>query len=703
MLLAEQFTDPAIERVFADEQLLAQLLRVETTLAQVQARLGVIPAAAAHAISRAAHSLRVDVERLKIETERDGVPIIELVRQLREHAGEAGQYVHWGATTQDILDTALVLQMREALGVLERNLLSLISNLASLADRHRRTLMAGRTHSQHALPITFGFKAAAWLASLMRHRERLEQLKPRLLVVQFGGAVGTLASLGEGGVRVQEALASELSLGLSTMPWHTQRDALAEVASWLSLVTGSLAKMAQDIILLAQSEVGELNETSDASRGGSSTMPQKSNPIISERIVAAARMNASLLSDMHHALIQEHERATHGWQLEWLCLPQMFSLAAGALKSAVFLSENLVVNEERMRENVSASNGSMLAERLSFALSSVMSRAEAKTLLKEASQDAVQQRRHLVDVLRERVSASLDWDGLRSEATYLGATQAWIDRVFTSGAAILRDVAYAREGHPRQTLDLFLPREGENMPLIIWVHGGAWRLGSKEDQPPLHYLAAGYAVASLNYRLSQHALFPAQLEDCKAAVRWLRAHAQQFKLDAQRFGAWGPSAGGHLVALLGTTGHIRQFDVGEDAHVSSQVQAVVDCFGPTDFLQMDSHRLANGMLHDPPDSPESALVGGPIQQNKDKVERANPITYVTRDAPPFLIIHGDADPLVPYHQSRLLADALQHARAPVTFHTVIGGGHGEFMRRAEIQALIRSFFDRHLNRSKTGY
>jgi len=248
-------------------------------------------------------------------------------------------------------------------------------------------------------------------------------------VVQFGGAAGTLASLGQAGVAVQEALADEVKLNVPAIPWHTQRDTLAELAGWLSLVSGSLAKMAQDIILLAQTEVGEVREAADFSRGGSSTMPQKSNPVISEIIIAAARANASLLASMHQALVQEHERATHGWQLEWLALPQMFALTSAALNKALFLSENLVVNEARMRENVAASNGLMLAEAVSFALSDYMSRAEAKKVVKAAVQVVIDENRHLVDVVQEKTNAPINWQALKDENAYLGSSDVFINRL----------------------------------------------------------------------------------------------------------------------------------------------------------------------------------------------------------------------------------------------------------------------------------
>jgi acetyl esterase/lipase len=262
------------------------------------------------------------------------------------------------------------------------------------------------------------------------------------------------------------------------------------------------------------------------------------------------------------------------------------------------------------------------------------------------------------------------------------------------GTTVHRDLAYAG-GHERQTLDLYLPTAADPLPLIIWVHGGAFRMGSKADHVPLDYLAAGYAVATINYRLSQHAIFPAQIVDVKAAVRWLRAHAGVYGLDANRFAAWGESAGGHLVAMLGTTGSVTEYEVGDYLEVSSHVQAVVDYFGPTDFLQMDAHRPADGMIHDAPDSPESELVGGPIQENPERVARANPITYVSDDAPPFLIVHGDQDPLVPYHQSVLLYTALKKVGTPVTLYTVEGAGHGGFTD-PKVSELTKAFLTKHV-------
>lgn len=264
------------------------------------------------------------------------------------------------------------------------------------------------------------------------------------------------------------------------------------------------------------------------------------------------------------------------------------------------------------------------------------------------------------------------------------------------GTKALRDVAYVTNGHWRQKLDLFIPPGATNpLPLIIWIHGGAWLAGSKEQCPALPFLKRGYAVASINYRLSQHAIFPAQIEDCKAAVRWLRAHAKENNLDPDHFGVWGASAGGHLVALLGTTGDVKKFDVGENLDVSSRVQAVVDFFGPTDFTQMGKYALTNSTInHDATNAPEALLIGGAVPENRDKAAAANPITYITKYDPPFLIMHGNKDNLVPYQQSELLRDALQKAGVPVTLKIVEGAGHG--FGGAQIDRQVAEFFDRRL-------
>jgi acetyl esterase/lipase len=263
------------------------------------------------------------------------------------------------------------------------------------------------------------------------------------------------------------------------------------------------------------------------------------------------------------------------------------------------------------------------------------------------------------------------------------------------GTTVLRDMPYVTDGHARQRLDLYLPRNAARPPLVILIHGGAFRGGSKSHENAARWLREGYAVAAVDYRLSGDAVFPAQIEDCKAAVRWLRANAGRYGYDPARFGVYGTSAGGHLAAMVGTTGGPSAFDVGEHPDVSSRVQAVVDNYGPTDFLQMDAHRLPEGQVHDAPDSPESELIGGAIQEHPDRVRAASPITYISADDPPFLIVHGDRDPLVPHHQSELLVAALEQAGVPATLYTVKGGGHGR-LGDPNVERLQSEFFARRL-------
>ena len=263
------------------------------------------------------------------------------------------------------------------------------------------------------------------------------------------------------------------------------------------------------------------------------------------------------------------------------------------------------------------------------------------------------------------------------------------------GTTVYRDIAYVTNGHPRQKLDLYLPKDTENPPLMILIHGGGFKEGDKSEENVAQWLSLGYAVASLNYRFSSDAIFPAQIEDCKAAVRWLRANAKKYGYDPDRFGARGSSAGGYLVTMLGVTGSTAKFDVGENLEISSRVQAVADRYGATDFLQMDAHRLPGAPVYNKPDSPLSELIGGTLEDNRDKVAGANPINYVTKDCPPFIIIHGDRDLLVPHHQSELLVAALAKVGVPVTLYTVKGGGHGG-LDDPNAEAAVREFFARYL-------
>ena len=436
------FNDPEVADLFDDAAFLRAMLEVEGALARVEADLGIIPSAAGKQISEISRTTVLDPQQIGQGTWRDGVPVISLVKALREAVGaDAAPYVHWGATTQDIVDTANVLQIRSAIQVMEQRLAALTGRLADLADRHRTTVMAGRTHGQQALPVSFGFKVAGWLAPLSRHRNRLSGQRVGLLQLQFGGAAGTLAALGENGLAVMQGLSQELNLNLPIMPWHSQRDGFGEFAGWLSMLSAGLAKMAQDVILLAQNEVGEVMESGGGDRGGSSAMPQKRNPIVSELIVAAARTNASLLSAMHNAMIQEHERATHGWQVEWLTLSQMILLTGGTLKNALFLAENLKVNATTMRENLERSNYLVLAEAAVQALSGEILRTEAHALVKQACGLAVSEDRSLIDVVKQQFGEivpgnKIDWEALAKPENYLGQARHFIDRVLEQARTV---------------------------------------------------------------------------------------------------------------------------------------------------------------------------------------------------------------------------------------------------------------------------
>jgi 3-carboxy-cis,cis-muconate cycloisomerase len=440
-IFADMFGTAAMREVFADDALLMRCLEVEGALARVQGRLGIIPAEAAEAITHAAKSLTsgraaLDPVRLKQETETVGYPILPLVRQMAELAGNAGRYLHWGATTQDIMDTAAVLQIRAGLGLIEEDLTAARSHLAELARKYRETPMAGRTHLQHALPVTFGYKAAVWLYALDRHAERLHELRPRVLLVQFGGAAGTLASLGDGAdaLETRAELARELGLGDPPITWHVVRDGIAETVQTLALLCGSLGKIAYDVMLMSATEFGEVAEPFVEGRGSSSTMPQKRNPISCELILAAAkvvRQQAGLVLD---AVVTDFERATGPWHVEWVALPEAFSYAAGALNQARFMLGGLIVDNDRMAKNLAMTHGLIVAEAVMMGLAPHTGRNEAHDLVYDACRVAIETDRPLFDVLMETpaVTGPLGPEKLRAltdPANYLGAAPAMVDRM----------------------------------------------------------------------------------------------------------------------------------------------------------------------------------------------------------------------------------------------------------------------------------
>ncbi len=450
-ILGNLFSTEAMRSIFADRNRIAICLDIEAALARVEARLGIIPIDAADAISSQAKVENLDLEALGRQTEIAGSPIIPLVEQLTARCGPFGQYVHWGATTQDLTDTATVIQIRDALAVVEDNLAAISENLAKLARRYRDTLMAGRSMMQHAVPITFGFKAAEVLVAIERHRARLAELRPRALVGEFGGAAGTLASLGARGLEVQRELMNELQLGEPKIAWHTHRDGFAEIGSFLTLVTGTLAKFATDIKLMMQTEVGEASEPAQAGRGTSSTMPQKRNPVACNFIVACAAIVRQNAAALFESMVQDHERASGPWLIEWVALPEVFLAASGALYHARNLTAGLHIDEQRMRENLDATGGLISAEAVMMALAPHLGREHAHELVSEISRQSLAQKKLFVDLLaaNPEVSKHLDRAALGKlvdPAHYLGLAREMVDPCFAKSQKIGLQVTPSRQG-----------------------------------------------------------------------------------------------------------------------------------------------------------------------------------------------------------------------------------------------------------------
>jgi 3-carboxy-cis,cis-muconate cycloisomerase len=440
-ILGTLYGSDAMRAVFDEQAYFQRMLDVEAALARVQARLGIIPTDAAQAIGRAARVENLRTEELAASARNVGYPVVGLVAGLSRAAGDGGRWTHWGATTQDIMDTATVLQVRDGLALIRTGLVQIAWALTAQANQHRHTVMAGRTHLQQALPTTLGLKCAVWAQPLITHVHRLDELRPRVEAVSFAGAAGTLASLGSEGLAVMEGLAAELGLGAPAAPWHVSRDGLAETVAFLGLVCGSLAKLATDVILLAQTEVGELAEPYVAGRGSSSTMPQKRNPIASEYILAAARTVHALMPVMFGAMAADHERATGPWQSELLALPQTFVLTHGALLHAGAIAEGMVVDAERMRRNLALTHGLIVAEAVMMGLAPHLGRGEAHHVVKHACDAALAENISLADALarEQAVTSRLDRgaiDRLTDPAHYLGSADAFVDRVLSAAAEL---------------------------------------------------------------------------------------------------------------------------------------------------------------------------------------------------------------------------------------------------------------------------
>lgn len=428
--LGDLFGDPETEAALSAEAQLRAMLQVEAALATVQAELGVIPKPAAAAIAELAARDPIRPEALRAATARDGVVVPGLVAELRKALpAEAAPYLHWGATSQDIVDTAACLTLRAALDGQEARLRGIMDRLAELANAHRTTIMAARTRGQQATPTTFGLKAAGWLMPLVRSAARLPALRRDALVVSLGGASGTQAALGAQAGEVERRLAARLDLAIAAMPWHVQRDPFLDIGGWMAGVAAALGKMATDVLLLTQSEVGEL---ALVGAGGSSTMPNKANPTPAEAVVALARRTATEMSALHQSMLHEQERGGVAWQLEWMTLPGLAVASGAALRQTLALLETLEVRAGRMRANVEASNGLLLAEAASFALAAHLPRPEAQEMVKQACAEVRESGRHLIDCLQRRCSAPVDWQSLRDPLTQTGRSDALIDRALAA-------------------------------------------------------------------------------------------------------------------------------------------------------------------------------------------------------------------------------------------------------------------------------
>lgn len=434
-VLGALYGTDAMRTIMSEMSFLQRMLDVEAALARAQARLGIVPPEAAATITEAARAERLDLPALAAATRNTGYPVVGLVKQLTALAGpDAGRWTHWGATTQDIMDSAVVLQLRDALALIRTDLIATNQGFAQMARTHCGTVMAGRTHLQHALPVTFGYKVAVWLSPLITMVERLDQLLPRALRLQFGGAAGTLASLGEQGLAVHEELARELSLPPADITWHAARDGLAEVTTFCGLLCGALSKIATDVMLMMQTELAEVNEPHVTGRGGSSTMPQKRNPISCEYILAQSRGVHALAGQMLSAMAQDLERGTGPWQTEPLVLGQALVLTHGALAQARFLAEGLVVDPARMRRNLAATGGLIAGEQVMMGLAPVLGRGEAHHIVNHACDVAIAHNIPLAEALmqEEAVASQLDAAAVAAlcePENYLGSAAVFVERV----------------------------------------------------------------------------------------------------------------------------------------------------------------------------------------------------------------------------------------------------------------------------------
>lgn len=429
------FGSEAMRAVFDDLNLLQKWLDFEAALARAEAKVGLVPAEAATEITRKAQAAHMDTDAIKQGIDKTVHPLVSVIWQLSNLCeGEAGRYVHWGATTQDVMDTAIVLQLQEAFPLFEQTLDALVGATAKLAGEYRDTPMAGRTHGQQALPITFGFKAAIWLSELKRHRIRLAECKPRVLVGEFGGAVGTLASVREYGIEINENLCAELNLGVPEIAWHTARDNFAEFATTVAMICATMGKVAHEVIDLQKTEFAEAEEPFEMGKVGSSTMPQKRNPMICESILTLARLTRRHAATAVDAMLHEHERDWSSFQMEWAYIPELCIMTHGAMMLTQRVLEGLIVYPQNMLRNLQSTNGLLLAERVMLALGQHIGRQQAHDVIYESAMEAFEKQQSFAELLKQnpQVNAHLSTqtiDQLLDPVQYTGLASTFVDRV----------------------------------------------------------------------------------------------------------------------------------------------------------------------------------------------------------------------------------------------------------------------------------
>ncbi len=446
-LYDELYSYAALEQIFSDESCLKSILRFEAALALAEGHTGVIPQGAAQKIAECCAAGHFDLSAVAHDASQVGNIAIPLVKMLTEAVArqdkDAARFVHRGSTSQDAIDTGFILQLREALVLVEEDLGQLAGTLARLARRHRTTLVVARTWMQQALPTTFGLVAAGWLDAVLRHRQRLVEIRPRILSLQFGGAAGTLAALRRDGPEVARALAGELQLTLPAAPWHAHRDRFAEIATFFGLLTGTLGKIARDISLHTQTEVAELFEPTGQGRGGSSTMPHKRNPVTCAVVLAASTRIPGLVGTILSAMQQEHQRGLGGWHSEWETLPQIVRLSGGALRHLTEMLPHLEVDAEQMQRNLHATNGLIFAEAVSSAIADRLGKMQAHHLVEASCKKSLEERRPLKDVLRDDPElrghlTPAELDSLFDAKNYLGSAEEFLDRVIAQANELSR-------------------------------------------------------------------------------------------------------------------------------------------------------------------------------------------------------------------------------------------------------------------------